>query len=193
MPNDLQARRRIGAGLLSLVLAGAPVPAPLAGQLPAPTGTPATGTPPEAAWFQTLATLLGPTLTTAIHQSRDRAYSHGRAIPEAIRRTLAPFFPRTLLEKVRYSTAWQEAPAQDPLARVLLGSGATAVTLIDVILFRDEQQAADPLLWAHELTHVEQYERLGVDTFVTQYLQHAWVLEHEAMARADAIKGQLSP
>jgi uncharacterized protein DUF4157 len=50
------------------------------------------------------------------------------------------------------------------------------VTLIDVIIFRDEQQAADPVLWAHELTHVEQYDRLGVEAFAVQYLQQAWVL-----------------
>jgi hypothetical protein len=84
------------------------------------------------------------------------------------------------------------ANEQVAVVAVLLGSGANAVTLIDVIIFRDEQQAADPLLWAHELTHVEQYDRLGVEAFAAQYLQQAWVLEQEARARADTLKGQLS-
>jgi hypothetical protein len=178
---------------LSLLLVVAQPLAPLAQNLPDTTEALAGVTPPEVNWLQTLASLLGPSLTTAIRQGRDRAYPHGQRLPEAIRRTLAPFFPRAVLQKVRYSTAWQDATAQDTLYSVLLGSGANAVTLIDVIIFRDEQQAADPLLWAHELTHVEQYDRLGVEAFAAQYLQQAWVLEQEAVARADTIKGQLSP
>jgi hypothetical protein len=67
------------------------------------------------------------------------------------------------------------------------------VTLVDVIIFHDEERAADPVLWAHELTHVEQYNRLGIETFATQYLQQAWVLEQEATANASKIKRQLSP
>jgi hypothetical protein len=74
-----------------------------------------------------------------------------------------------------------------------LGTGAEAVTLGDVIIFRDAQHAADPLLWAHELTHVEQYERLGMATFARQYLQQGWVLEQEAIANASKIQRQLAP
>ena len=170
-----------------------PLSAPFAHNLPDTTGAPAAVALPEVNWLQTLAALLGPSLTIAIRQGRERAYPHGQPVPERIRGPLAPFFPRAVLQKVRYSTAWQDAAAQDTLYGVLLGSGTNAVTLIDVIIFRDEQQAADPVLWAHELTHVEQYDRLGVEAFATQYLQQAWVLEQEASARADTIKGQLSP
>jgi hypothetical protein len=73
-----------------------------------------------------------------------------------------------------------------------LGTGAVeAVTFADVIVFRDAQCAGNPLLWTHELVHVEQYHRLGVEAFATQYLQHPWVIEQEAIAKADAIKGKL--
>jgi hypothetical protein len=104
---------------------------------------------------------------------------------------LGAFFPRAILEKVRYSTDWGAA-AEGTLEQVLLGTGAVeAVTFADVIVFRDAQCAGNPLLWTHELVHVEQYHRLGVEAFATQYLQHPWVIEQEAIAKADAIKGKL--
>jgi hypothetical protein len=72
-------------------------------------------------------------------------------------------------------------------------STKSAMTLGDVILFRDVQGVADSLLWAHELTHVMQYTQLGITAFATRYLEQGWELEAEAMARADAIGHQLSP
>jgi len=141
---------------------------------------------------QTLSTLFGPTLADAIRSTRDRVYPHGRPMPATIRRQLAPFFPRTVLEKVRYATEWD--PGADTLPSLFLGSDPkAAMTLGDVILFRDAQGVADPLLWAHELTHVLQYQRLGITAFATQYLQQGWELEVEAIAKADAIGRQLTP
>ncbi len=184
---------KASTGILSVLLTMAPLSALFASQLLGPTDVPAVVSPPEDNWLQTLASLFGPSLTTLIRQGRERAYPHGQRMPEAVRRTLTPFFPRAILQKTRYSTAWQDTDAQGTLYGLLLGSGANAVTLIDVIVFRDEHQAADPVLWAHELTHVEQYERLGVEAFAAQYLQQGWMLEQEASARADTIKGKLSP
>lgn len=144
------------------------------------------------AWLQTLSSLLSPSLASAIRQGRDHARVRGRVIPPAVRRVLAPFFSARVFEKVRYSTDWQEVTAEGAVYQILLGSGANAVTLMDVVIFRDAQLAADPILWAHELTHVEQYDRLGVDAFAADYLQHPDVLEQEAIAKADRIKKRLS-
>jgi hypothetical protein len=113
-------------------------------------------------------------------------------MPVAVRRQLARFFPRAVLEQVRYATEWD--PAEDTLPSLFMGrSPKSAMTLGDVILFRDAQGVADPLLWAHELTHVMQYKQLGITTFATRYLEQGWELEAEAMARAEAIGRQLSP
>lgn len=164
----------------------------LAGPHVAFIGSPSATPPTAEDWLSTLGTVVGPALATAIRQGRDHAYPRGQAIPAAIRQTLAPFFSRTVLQKVRYSTEWQDATAEGALYSLLLGTGAEAVTLVDVIIFRDAQYAADPLLWAHELTHVEQYERLGVADFATQYLQQSWVLEQEARTNASKIQRQLA-
>src|SRR5262245_27847975 len=51
-----------------------------------------------------VSTLFAPTLAEAIRSTRDRVYPHARPIPADIRRQLTPFFPRTVMEKVRYAT-----------------------------------------------------------------------------------------
>jgi len=204
MPTNTRVFSCLGGVSLSLLLSWAGAPAPSASELIQRTGgAVALGmtvalqycTPTAATHFgpssQTLSALLGPSLAAAIHQGRDQAYPYGCPMPKAIRRTLAPFFPRAILEKVRYSTDWGAA-AVGTLDHFLLGTGAVeAVTFADVIVFRDARCAGNPLLWAHELVHVEQYHRLGVEAFATQYLQQPWVIEQEAIAKAGAIKGKL--
>src|SRR5215510_1429718 len=147
---------------------------------------------PFTEFTQTLSALFAPALAEAIRSTRDRVYPYGHPMPAEVRRQLAPFFPRTVLEQVRYATEWD--PTADTLPSLFMGSDAkSAMTLGDVILFRDAQGVADPLLWAHELTHVLQYHRLGISAFATRYLEQGWELEAEAMAKADAISRQLSP
>src|SRR5688572_721230 len=68
---------------------------------------------PLAALTQTVSALFGPPLAEAIRSTRDRVYPHGHPMPAAIRRQLTPFFPRTVLEQVRYATEWD--PAADTL------------------------------------------------------------------------------
>lgn len=132
-------------------------------------------------------------LADAIRRGRAQAYPHAKTIPAEIRQKLAPFFPAALLKKVRYSTEWQNVASDGALYSLLLATGAEAVTLGDVIIFRDTQHAADPVLWAHELTHVEQYQRLGIAAFATQYLQQGWQMEEDAKAKARKIQQQLVP
>ncbi|MDT4875752.1 hypothetical protein FQZ97_1111450 [compost metagenome] len=47
-----------------------------------------------------------------------------------------------------------------------------AVTLVDVILFRDREGALhDVALWAHELKHVQQFREWGVEGFAARYAE----------------------
>jgi len=175
-----------------LILLGTLSP-PLASSHVVPIESSSSPSPTVEDWLATLGTAMGPTLADAIRRGRDQAYPHGKTIPAAIQQKLAPFFPPALLQKVRYSTEWQHATSDGALYSLLIATGAEAVTLEKVIIFRDAQHAADPLLWAHELTHVEQYARLGVAAFATQYLQQGWQMEQEAKAKASKIQRQLAP
>ena len=66
---------------------------------------------------------------------------------------------------------------------LLRNPDVNAVTLIDVIVFRHEEDARDNVaLWAHELKHVEQYLDWGVAEFAWRYTQDFRAVERPAYA-----------
>jgi hypothetical protein len=105
-------------------------------------------------------------------------------MPEAVRTRLKGQFPEALLVRVRYRVG---SANEYNLAANAFKNRAAAITLDDVVLFRSAQDAAtDARLWAHELTHVQQYERWGIRGFARRYtLDHRGV-EAEATAREQA-------
>jgi hypothetical protein len=131
---------------------------------------------------------LDPTLTRAaarslsswIVSSRDEALREGvERIPPAIRSALAGYVPEATLDRVR----WREGGGGAlSLQENLIRLGYTpAVTLDHVIVFQHRADALqDPKLWVHELMHVMQFERWGVDGFATRYLADHAGVEKEA-------------
>ena len=65
------------------------------------------------------------------------------------------------------------------------GGAASAVTLIDVVVFRGPSEAADLSTWAHELTHVDQYRDWGVHSFAVQYARNWRSVEDPAYAKGN--------
>jgi hypothetical protein len=130
-------------------------------------------------------------LSAAIRLSKSRAAQGARPIPVPIRAELSAFFDRALLDRVRYSTDWGAA-ANGTLQQFILGNGhAVAVTLDDVIVFQSPTDAMDDvLLWAHELGHVEQYQRMGIDSFASRVVTAYWTVENEAKNRANGVAGR---
>ena len=55
-----------------------------------------------------------------------------------------------------------------------------AVTVEDVVIVSDNRLVTDRSFMAHELKHVQQYERLGADAFCAQYTTNSWIFENEA-------------
>ena len=65
-------------------------------------------------------------------------------------------------------------------------SDTLAVTLIDVVIFRNDKLAEDGTLWAHELYHVQQYRRWSVFGFARKWVANASItgpVEAPAYAR----------
>jgi hypothetical protein len=124
-------------------------------------------------------------LAELIRSAREGAIANGvRPMPPQIHRTLLGYFPEAMLRKVRHGSGHADAVTVPGLAMTY--GHIDAVTLIDVILFRDDDAArSDTKLWAHELTHVMQYERWGVEEFATRYLQDPEAVEQEARDNAD--------
>jgi hypothetical protein len=64
------------------------------------------------------------------------------------------------------------------------------VTLGEVIVFKTRAGATSPRLFAHELAHVAQYQRLGIDRFAARYAKGPEPLEKEVRAKArDVVNG----
>lgn len=116
-----------------------------------------------------------------IRQSRDRAVDLGTyPIPADIREALSGYVPKDTLDRAR----WREVDG-DSLGWMMESAfeahPTPAMTLDFVIVFRDAEDAADDAaLWAHELKHVMQYERWGVDGFALRYVSDFEAVEFEA-------------
>ena len=108
-------------------------------------------------------------LETWIRQSRDQlALLESHSIPLHIRSQLEPYFDLVVLETARYRVG--DDTVLTAANTLLRNPDIVAVTLIDIIVFRNEADALDNVaLWAHELKHVEQYLQWGVGEFARRY------------------------
>ena len=124
-------------------------------------------------------------LTRLIESARQQAIADGvRPIPATIYRSLLGYFPATLLQKTRFATGSSQALTLPALA--FSYGDATAIALGDVVLFKSERVAENELkVWAHELTHVMQYQRWGIDGFADRYVRDNQAVEQEAIDNAD--------
>ncbi len=126
----------------------------------------------------------GRLLARLIETAREQAIADGvRPVPPTVYRGLLGYFPPALLQKARFGSQGAERIAMPALA--FSYGDAAAITLGDVILFRDERSAqTDLTLWAHELTHVMQYQRWGMDGFASRYVADSSGVEREAYDNA---------
>ena len=124
------------------------------------------------------------TLGGLIDDTRQQAIADGvRPIPAGIYRALLGYFPSALLRTCRFSAVGSHALAMPALA--FSYGDATAITVGDVILFKNERVAENDLkVWAHELTHVMQYQRWGIDGFAQHYVRDSNAVEQEAIDNA---------
>ena len=95
-------------------------------------------------------------LATAIRESRRQALDRGAdPIPPRIRVALEPYFATTILDKARWTMAG--GISLDGMIKHWFYLDG-AVTVGEVVAFSDATDAQEDVeLWAHELTHVNQY------------------------------------
>ena len=124
-------------------------------------------------------------LAQSIEAARARAIAEGvHPVPSGVYRGLLGYFPHGLLRNVRFAAGRAEGIALPSLAFTY--GDAAAVTLGDVVLFRDPLKAQTDLkLWAHELTHMLQYQRWGIEGFAERYVRDSRAVEKEAYDNAD--------
>jgi uncharacterized protein DUF4157 len=118
-----------------------------------------------------------------IVQSRNSAINGSMPIPPLIRQELTGYASEYSLNTARYKIGDN---GFFNLANVLERGGfASAVTLIDVIIFRGPSEADNRSTWAHELTHVDQYHDWGVHSFAIQYSRDYNSVESPAYAKGN--------
>jgi hypothetical protein len=124
-------------------------------------------------------------LSGLIDNARQQAIADGvRPIPPSVYRSLLGYFPADLLQRCRFATGSSRALTLPALAFTY--GDATAITLGEVVLFKsDRVSETDLKVWAHELTHVMQYQRWGVEGFAERYVRESAVVEQEAIDNAN--------
>jgi Domain of unknown function (DUF4157) len=119
--------------------------------------------------------------------SRNSAITTALPIPDGIRQRLTGYASEDSMNRVRYvidNSGWIN------VAHVIEQAGiATAVTLIDVVVFRGPSEASDPSLWAHELLHVDQYAAWGSHNFAISYVRDYGAIEDPAYAKGNGYWG----
>jgi hypothetical protein len=127
--------------------------------------------------------LSGPTLERAIIASHNTAINGAMPIPPQIRQQLTGYASEDSMNRARYKIG-DNGFAN--LARLLEQGGvASAVTLIDIVVFSGPSEAADLSIWAHELTHVDRYRAWGVHSFAVQYTRNWHSVEDPAYPKGD--------
>ena len=124
-------------------------------------------------------------LASLIDTARQQAIADGVSpVPPVVYRGLLGYFPPALLQKARFAVGGTGALSLPELAFSYGDAGA--ITLGEVILFKTERLAQrDTKMWAHELTHVMQYQRWGIDGFASRYVRDSATVEQEAIDNAN--------
>jgi hypothetical protein len=123
-------------------------------------------------------------LERAILYSRSSARRTGtQPVPSVFREEFADYFPRHVLTDTRWALSNRNIDLGTAI-EAWYGHTGGAVTLRDTIVFSTRNAASTPLLWAHELTHVMQYEELGVEQFTRIYVSNPELIERQARDNA---------
>ncbi len=120
--------------------------------------------------------IAAPVVASWIVDNRDALAPGGEPVPPKMAAQLEGYFSQTMLDGVRHHVGWPAGLA-GLVFRVI---GMRAIAVDHVIVFRSQAIAADPVIWAHELAHADQFERWGVEGFVERYLLDSEKVEMEA-------------
>ncbi|HYX71651.1 MAG TPA: hypothetical protein VE732_02695 [Nitrososphaera sp.] len=129
-------------------------------------------------------------VAAAINQSANEFRSIAKPIPEAVRARLAPHYSAVVVEKARYAVGYIgiNVPELFNGFNKLFGD-ENATTVDDIIVFPREPSAnyGDLHWWAHELQHVDQYTRWGVNKFAYEYVMNRSGVESECEVKAEEL------
>lgn len=147
----------------------------------------AVGTAGRIAQGKNVGEIVSAPLAAAIRSAREQHKLNARPIPDQIKARLVKFIPTQVLEKAKYviGNPHLSLPSGINLVQTFTG-GKHAVTVDDIIVF-SEEPGNSLWWWGHEVQHVVQYDRLGVDEFARKYIFDHGDIEKEADEVGDRV------
>ena len=121
----------------------------------------------------------GSALAIWLRQSRDTAVSTSKPVPDDVREALSGYISKSVIDKAKFKIG-DNGFFNAANNIFFLNDDVSAVTLIDVIVSKDEASAEDISLWAHELAHVRQFMEWGERDFSMRYSRNWRDVEDEA-------------
>jgi hypothetical protein len=135
--------------------------------------------PPPGSLGPAMVDSLAPVLSSWIKASRDAAVAQGvERMPAAVHEALEGYVPGEILERARWRVGGGDETSLQ--YNIVQFGDVRAVTLDDVVVFKDDEEAHDAKLWAHEIKHVMQFADWGITGFAKRYLQNYEAVESEA-------------
>ncbi|MCM2567086.1 MULTISPECIES: eCIS core domain-containing protein [Janthinobacterium] len=114
-------------------------------------------------------------VATAMVSARNAVVTSGNAnsmAPE-IKAFLLRWHTPDLLDSVRWTSEWSALQNTLQAAQMQFNSNTRAITVLNAVIFRSDDDARDPALWAHEMLHVQQYKNWGVTGFAKQWVDNS--------------------
>lgn len=134
--------------------------------------------------------LTAPVLARAIHHGESQAARAGaRPIPADMQKLLAPHFRPETLSTTRWTIGSGRVDLGAIITERFMDEGAIALNR--QVVFSSTRLTENVWMWAHELAHVEQYRRMGVDRFAAAYIADWRAIEREATQRADKVSAAI--
>ncbi|MDO9111637.1 MAG: DUF4157 domain-containing protein [Desulfatirhabdiaceae bacterium] len=113
------------------------------------------------------------TVAAGIIASHDAVIAGGgRPIPAHLRKKLRRWYPDELLNAVRWTSIREPMQRFLQDAQMNFDADTLAITVINAVIFRNDDLANDGALWAHELYHVQQYRDWGVFSFAKRWVDN---------------------
>ncbi len=132
----------------------------------------------------------GRALALAIRLGRAEALRSGvEPVPPELKRAFKKHYPEAVLKEARWTVAAEGSRLGRVLARWPVQEGA--VTLGVVIVFKTRSGVKNRRLFAHELVHVDQYRKLGINAFAQRYAANPEPIEEEARTKARRVVQKL--
>jgi len=117
--------------------------------------------------------------------------NNGNPIPASVKPFLRRWHTQELIDSVRWTSNWNALSNTLQAAQMSFNPQTQAIALINAVVFRDDEAANDPELWAHEMVHIQQYRDWGVMAFARAWVDNSapgGPVEAPAYARGDEAK-----